>query len=266
LAVPQLVSFEKIRPPSPEEVLAVLAVSEEAASEKIRASTETNQQTVDVGYFFGNSDLVRRPEDDKNLNAVGGGTAKTAKTPVSAVLAVGGYARLKNCSVMAIRKTRMRLLPQKLKRAPVEVLPKLTKPPKHSREENTTLTEKIKTGSGEALPKLTNPPPAADATRWRRMFADKTIVVERARDLPQAEVQREAYNAVLTEYLNETHPNTDPNRCAHCGKLEMPDETLQPIGWGDRHAWLHRDCWEAWREARRTAAIAELAAMKIEAT
>jgi hypothetical protein len=99
------------------------------------------------------------------------------------------------------------------------------------------------------------------APRWRRALEDKTIVVQRARNLPQLETEREAFRQLLTEYLDSTHPNTDPMRCAHCGRSETPAETLLPIGWGARHTWLHSSCHEAWRKARRASAIAELAAM-----
>ena len=101
--------------------------------------------------------------------------------------------------------------------------------------------------------------PAADAHRWRRKFEDRTIVVQRVRNLPQAEAERAAFEIVLVEFLNATHPDTDPSRCAWCGKPETPADVLLPIGVGARHAWLHDRCWAPWRERRRTEAIATLA-------
>jgi hypothetical protein len=77
------------------------------------------------------------------------------------------------------------------------------------------------------------------------------------------EAERAAFDNLLVEQLNATHPDTDPNRCAHCGRLETLDATLLPIGWGIRHAWLHDDCWAAWREARRIAAVAKMATIGI---
>jgi hypothetical protein len=47
--------------------------------------------------------------------------------------------------------------------------------------------------------------------------------------------------------------------------LETPGATLQAIGWGMRHAWLHPNRWEAWRERRRAEAIVQLAAIGIAA-
>ena len=73
-------------------------------------------------------------------------------------------------------------------------------------------------------------------------------------------MNRTAFANLVTERLNATHPDTDPNRCAWCDKPETPDATLLPIGWGARHAWLHSDCWEQWREVRRAERLRELAA------
>jgi hypothetical protein len=76
---------------------------------------------------------------------------------------------------------------------------------------------------------------------------------------PRSDASRIAFENLVTERLNATHPNTDPNRCAHCGGPETSAATLKPIGWGARHAWLHDDCWSRWREVRRSAVISELA-------
>ena len=43
-----------------------------------------------------------------------------------------------------------------------------------------------------------------------------------------------AFDIVLIERLNTTHPDTDPSRCARFGKSETPDGTLLPIGVGAR--------------------------------
>ncbi len=76
----------------------------------------------------------------------------------------------------------------------------------------------------------------------------------RARSLPRPGAERAAFGIVLVEFLNATHPDTDPLRCAWCGK----PEALLPIGVGERHAWLHDCCWAPWREDRRKAAIETL--------
>jgi hypothetical protein len=72
-----------------------------------------------------------------------------------------------------------------------------------------------------------------------------------------------ASERVVTERLNSTHHDTDPSRSAHCGRSETPDAILLPIGVSARHTWLHSGRWEAWREGRRTTAIAMLAEVGI---
>jgi hypothetical protein len=103
--------------------------------------------------------------------------------------------------------------------------------------------------------------PADGAHRWFRRFEDRTIVVQRVHNLPQAEAEREAFQHLVIEYLNETHPNTNPRVCAHCGAPDLPLTPTLPFGVLERHAWLHQRCWAAWRERRRNEAIAVLAAM-----
>jgi hypothetical protein len=102
-----------------------------------------------------------------------------------------------------------------------------------------------------------------EAASWRCFFEEKTDLAERVRGLPRLDAERAVFDIILVEFLNRTHPDTDPNRCAHCGKCELPDATLLPIGVGVRHAWLHPGCWAAWREGRRQAAIVTLAGMEI---
>jgi hypothetical protein len=77
--------------------------------------------------------------------------------------------------------------------------------------------------------------PAAGAHRRRREFEDRTIVVQRVRNLPLAEAERVAFEIVLVEFLNATHSSTPSDRCARCGKPETPDATLLPIGWVRTH-------------------------------
>ena len=103
----------------------------------------------------------------------------------------------------------------------------------------------------------------ADARRWRRKFEDRTIVVQRVRGMPPEQAKAEAFRHIVIEYLNETHPNTDPRVCAHCRGPDLPLTPTLPFGVGDRHAWLHQHCRAAWREARRKAAIEALAIMGI---
>jgi hypothetical protein len=102
-----------------------------------------------------------------------------------------------------------------------------------------------------------------ESDRWRRILAEKTQTITQLRGLTRPDAEREAFQHVVVEFLNRTHPNADPNRCALCGKTETPDAVLLPYGVGERHAWLHRGCWDPWRERRCAAAIAELSKLGV---
>jgi hypothetical protein len=103
---------------------------------------------------------------------------------------------------------------------------------------------------------------AAAADEWRRIFEDHVATVMRVRRLPRPEAERAAYDIVVVEFLNATHPDTDPNRCAWCGRAETPGGVLLPFGVGP-HAWMHSDCWESWRAQRRAKAEEDLARLGI---
>jgi hypothetical protein len=56
--------------------------------------------------------------------------------------------------------------------------------------------------------------PTPEAASWRRFFEEKRDLVERVHSLPRPEAERAAFGIVLVEFLNATHPDTDPCRCA----------------------------------------------------
>jgi hypothetical protein len=103
-----------------------------------------------------------------------------------------------------------------------------------------------------------------ESDRWRHALDENVETIVKIRGLTRPDAEREAFQHVVVEYSNETHPNSDPTRCGRCGGPETPDATLLPFGWGERPVWLHGDCWGPWRARRREVAVAELAAMKIE--
>jgi hypothetical protein len=114
-----------------------------------------------------------------------------------------------------------------------------------------------KSGAGRRLDDLLNPPPPPLPPELQAFEAEAARVME-VRGLSRREAEIAAFENILVERINATYPNTDPTRCAHCGGPETPDATLLPFGWGERHAWLHSDCWEPWR-ARRRGDLARLA-------
>jgi hypothetical protein len=68
-----------------------------------------------------------------------------------------------------------------------------------------------------------------------QIFEDHVANIMHARGLSRSEAEHFAYEAVLIDWLNATHPDTLSDRCAHCGKRERPDAILLPIGVGIRH-------------------------------
>jgi hypothetical protein len=110
-------------------------------------------------------------------------------------------------------------------------------------------------GSGAVrLDDLLNAPPPL-----RQAFEAAIARVMQIRGLPRREAEQAAFDIVLIDLLNASHPNSDSDRCAWCGTPETPGAALLPIGVGERHAWLHSDCQSPWRALRRSMAIAELA-------
>jgi hypothetical protein len=98
--------------------------------------------------------------------------------------------------------------------------------------------------------------------RLRRIFAEKIATIVKVRGLERADAEREAFQQVVVEYANETHPNTDPRLCAWCGRpgLRIP---LLPFGVDGRCVWLHQQCHQPWSARRRVEVVAALATMGI---
>jgi hypothetical protein len=129
--------------------------------------------------------------------------------------------------------------------------------------ENRSYSESAPPGSGAVrLDDFLNPPPSPPS-QARQGFESAVARIMRLRGLPRPEAERAAYEIVLIERLNATHPDTPSDRCAMCRKLEEPGAVLLPIGVGARHTWLHRDCWDSWRARRRAEAVSWLGTMGI---
>jgi len=105
----------------------------------------------------------------------------------------------------------------------------------------------------------TNKPELVAYLQTRQEFEDHVANVMQVRGLPRPDAERVAYAIVLTGFLNRTHPNTPSDVCARCGQ---PGD-LRPIGWGERHAWVHDTCWRPWNDERQAGAEQELAGMGI---
>src|ERR1700722_15628967 len=129
--------------------------------------------------------------------------------------------------------------------------------------ENENYSESAAPGSGAMrLDDFLNPPPPLPSAA-RLAFEAEVDRIARTRGLPRPAAELAAFENLLVAHLNRIFPDTRSDRSARCGRAEEPSSTLLPIGVGARHAWLHRDCGEAWRARRRTEAIGQLAAIGI---
>ena len=99
--------------------------------------------------------------------------------------------------------------------------------------------------------------------RWGRLLAERIETIVKMRGLPRLDAGAEAFRHIVIEYLNQTHPKTDPSVCAHCRGPDLPLTPTLPFGVGERHAWLHQHCRDPWAESRRKAAVEVLAIMGI---
>lgn len=73
-----------------------------------------------------------------------------------------------------------------------------------------------------------------------------------------------AFDYCVVEWMDRNPVYSMPGRCLVCGAIEQPHDPVVPFGIGPiGRAWLHPDCWPAWHNGRRQAAIAALAEMEI---
>ena len=79
-----------------------------------------------------------------------------------------------------------------------------------------------------------------ESDRWRRALAEKVETVMTIR---------------ASQHRSDALRSLWPPR--------TPDATLLPIGWGERHAWLHSGCLDPWRTQRRLTAEEELARLGV---
>lgn len=76
---------------------------------------------------------------------------------------------------------------------------------------------------------------------------------------PRDQVKDRTFDTFVVEWLNQHPAPSEPGRCAWCGMPELPSAVVLPFGTEPgTHAWLHAECWPAWHEARRAAAVAAL--------
>ena len=105
-------------------------------------------------------------------------------------------------------------------------------------------------------------PISPTAANWIKAFEDSVEAILRVRKVSRVEAEGVAFINTVNAFLDANRPNSDQNKCAHCGSSKRPND-VRPFGGGNRHSWVHNGCWPDWSARRREAAIAELTAMGI---
>ena len=101
------------------------------------------------------------------------------------------------------------------------------------------------------------------AEDWRACFDERAGFLEHDGGLLRVAAEVQAFESCLVEWLNRNPSSSPAGRCAWCGKSETPSVIVLPFGAGEHHAWLHADCWPAWRQSRRSEAVLALRGMGI---
>ena len=102
------------------------------------------------------------------------------------------------------------------------------------------------------------PPPYAVLDALSRYKGAVLALLRARRDGWIAEDQRAH---CVVRWLDQHPAPSPPGRCAGCGRPESLDAVVLPFGTAlGTHAWLHAECWPAWHERRRVAAVASLCA------
>jgi hypothetical protein len=98
---------------------------------------------------------------------------------------------------------------------------------------------------------------------WRAHFDERAGFLEHDCGLLRVQAEVQAFESCLVEWLNRNPSSSPAGRCAWCGKPETPGAMVLPFGASEHHAWLHGDCWRAWRQSRRAEATKALRTMGI---
>jgi hypothetical protein len=102
------------------------------------------------------------------------------------------------------------------------------------------------------------------AEDWHAFFEERAGIIEFDGGLPRAEAEAQAFACCVVEWLNRNPVRSPSGRCIGCGRAEHAHDLLLPFGSeSGGHALLHSQCWPAWHSARKTDAIAALAAKGI---
>ena len=103
-----------------------------------------------------------------------------------------------------------------------------------------------------------------DRDDWRAFFDEQASVFE-GNGLARPAAEKRAFDNCAAQWLYFKLEITQPGPCPICGDLDRPNDPLLAIGIIGGRYWLHIGCVKAWGTACRAEAVADLAAMGIEA-
>jgi hypothetical protein len=103
-----------------------------------------------------------------------------------------------------------------------------------------------------------------DRDDWR-VFSDEQVRIYESNGLSRPAAETRAYDSCVAQWLCFELVITQPGPCPICTDPDRPNDALQAIGFIGGRYWLHNGCVKTWCVARRAEAIADLAAMGIEA-
>jgi hypothetical protein len=101
------------------------------------------------------------------------------------------------------------------------------------------------------------------AEDWRARFDERAGFLEHDGGLLRNQAELQAFEHCIVEWLNANPCSSPAGRCTWCGKPETPGAMVLPFGVGERHAWIHAECWPAWHQSRRAEAAIALRSMDI---
>jgi hypothetical protein len=155
-----------------------------------------------------------------------------------------------------------------LRQHKAEIIAFLTRPS----AERLTAVEATEAGGkfeiGKQLPVSASPgdggkPRPWDTTDYRALFDERTAILQFEGGMILSVAEASAVEHCVTEWLNR-HPSSSPaGHCVWCGKPEATGAAVVPFGVGERHIWLHPQCWPAWYQRRRADALAALGSFGI---
>src|SRR5262245_4489500 len=133
---------------------------------------------------------------------------------------------------------------------------KAAKPPKEGQQVGLSLGAPSRAGQA-------NRSHAWHAEDWRARFDERAGFLEHDGGWSRLEAEVQAFEQCIVEWLNANPSASPAGRCAWCGKAETPSATVLPFGADEHHAWLHTECWPAWRQSRLAEATKALRTMRI---